>query len=282
MISSYGAESGACYYFFNVELYQKKVCSIEWVALSFRATKSSESSVKLVPSKYLRAGSMQWIEWKICPSYKLYQHYGCKRKCKGGWFTFWFLLQTPLLGFVCSRSCTLKLPLPSQKCQPSHSWKIYQWRKRNSVDAKCETSICVRKPNYSLFHLAGWILTRPMPLLASYSPSNQKKSPGFKIYKALFHTIVTFMVFHSFDSKQGSSSSVSSWTTKIMNVNISFSFLWLLTVYRENFKLSLKDGEPVNTFIDSDSHFLSMLDNCQLSVTSHQMKDWILKASHKP
>ena len=29
-------------------------------------------------------------------------------------------------------------------------------------------------------HLAGLILTRPTPLRASYSPSNQKKSPGIK------------------------------------------------------------------------------------------------------
>ena len=51
------------------------------------------------------------------------------------------------------------------------------------------------------FHLAGWILTRPMPLLASYSPSNQKKSPGFKIYKALihisYHWFISVFMYHS-------------------------------------------------------------------------------------
>ena len=51
-----------------------------------------------------------------------------------------------------------------------------------------------RKYSYSFSHLAGLILTRPTPFLASYSPSNQKKSPSFANVKSYSHLL--FFCFH--------------------------------------------------------------------------------------
>ena len=85
-----------------------------------------------------------------------------------------------------------------------------------NISVNCRHCIyeCIENTSIPLSHLAGLILTRPIPFLASYSPSNQKKSP-WKM-KNHIHIMFTFILF-LLPSKQGSSSSP--WQSKIMNTN---------------------------------------------------------------